>query len=163
MDRVKEIFGAEIVKNSDPRVVEGRLYQDPIDVCYRIDDIIFKILSSGKEISDELQEQCLAAIDHSGSVRDSSYIKINSSGHMDNSKTILSLVKGLERLIGNDDFLRNFDSLSFKEARSDYSWSGNNFQDIRSKDELKKIIKEYIDLLNYFALKSYPAARKMRH
>ena len=163
MDRIKEIFGAERVKESDPRMVEGILYQNPIGACIRIEDIIQKIFSSGKPMSDELQEQCFEVFELIGEVRDLSHIKNTRSGRVDNSQIIISLAKGLKKLIDSDEFLSNFDSLSFKEAKSDYSWMGDNFQNVESKEDLKKILKGYFDLLNHFALENYPASPKAKH
>lgn len=48
MDKVKNNFGPEYLKKTDPHVVEGRLYKDPNAVCNRIGDIIYKILQIRK-------------------------------------------------------------------------------------------------------------------
>lgn len=162
MDKEKKIFGAEFLKKSDPHVVEGQLYKDPIAVCYRIGDIIYKILASEKNMSEESNEQCLTVLELTGTVRDSCYIKDDSSARVDNAKVILSLSTALKKLLGNNEFLSNYDSLSFKEAKSDYSWTHDNLPDVKTKEELKIILKGYVDLLNYFALESYPISMGKR-
>jgi len=162
MDKVKNNFGPEQRKEADPHIVEGRLYKDPIAVCYRIGDIIYKILASEKNMSEELNEQCLAALELSGTVRDSCYIKNDSSARVDNSKIILSLSNALKKLLENNDFLNNYDSLSFEDAKSDYSWTHDNLPGIKTKEELKKILQGYVDLLNYFSLESYPISKRKR-
>lgn len=147
-------------KETDPRVVEGQLYRDPVAVCYRIGDIIYKILANEQNMSDELNKQCLEVLELTGTVRDSCYIKNDSSAHVDNLKLILSLSNALKKLIDNDEFLQNYDSLSFNEAKSEYSWNHDNLPGIKTKEDFAEIMKKYIDLLNYFALESFPTSRK---
>lgn len=97
-----------------------------------------------------------------GTVSDSCYIKDDSSSLVDNTKVILSLSNALKKLLDNDEFLSDSDSLSFEDAKSDYSWTQGNLPDIKTKEELKKILQGYVDLLNYFALESYPISRNKR-
>jgi len=162
MEKGNKFFGAKQKKESDPHVVEGQSYKDPISVCYRIGDIIYKILASEKNMSEKLNVQCLTVLELSGAVRDSCYIKNDSSARVDNSKLILSLSAALKKLLDNDEFLSNYDSLSFEEAKSDYSWTLGNLPDIKTKEELKLILQGYVDLLNYFTLESYPISRGKR-
>ena len=162
MEKVKNNFGSEYLKKSDPHIVEGQLYRDPIAVCYRIGDIIYKILASEKKMSEELNGQCMTVLELSGAVRDSCYVKDDSSARVDNSKLILSLSAALKKLLENNEFLSNYDSLAFEEAKSDYSWTHDNLPDIKTKEELKIILAGYFDLLNYFSLESYPISRSKR-
>lgn len=41
----------KLLNKADPRIIEDIFYRDPIKICYKIDEIIYKLLADRSQIS----------------------------------------------------------------------------------------------------------------
>lgn len=155
----------ELLNKADPRIIEGKFYRDPIEICYSIDEIIYNVLADRSQISKKLDSLSLEILELSGKVKDAFYVKEKNPNSTIETGIITNLANALKKLIAEDEFL------SFAESLSSGGYVSKDYLtykeplplEIKTKDDLKNFIEKYINLLNYFALDSYSTRGKMRH
>lgn len=62
-------------RDLEPRIIGERIYRNPIDVCYDIDDIILRIAANNRLISEELLKILNNILTLNDSVRSLFYVK----------------------------------------------------------------------------------------
>ncbi|MFH0930277.1 MAG: hypothetical protein V1814_03435 [Candidatus Moraniibacteriota bacterium] len=155
----------KLLNKTDPRIIEDKFYQNPIKICYKIDEIIFRLLADRSQLSKKIDSLSLEILELSGEVKDAFYVKDKNPNSTVETGRIINLADALKKLIAEDEFLGFADSLYIKEdASQDYlTYKEPLPVEIKTKNDLKNLIEKYISLLNYFALDNYSTRGKMRH
>lgn len=158
MDDEKNIFrkkrGIER-RNSDPRIIEGRFYGDPIDICRYIQDIVHPLIMYGKNHSEQLNVLLSEVSELADYVRSDYHFKKNDPIFTINKNRIISLANVLKKLAINEEFWDCVDMSYFSGEESKTFRDYAELPPLKTKKELKGIMEFYVNVLNYFFLENY--------
>ncbi|MFA5871669.1 MAG: hypothetical protein WC858_03000 [Parcubacteria group bacterium] len=144
----------EEIEKSDPRRIKGVFHNDPIEVCYHIQDMIDRMKRNGAKLPSSLDEKLLRLSGYMGYVRDA-YYDIEEATLLKPAlvprEELENTIKSIDDLTGDPQFLKAVNVLFDTNNPANYSLSSLGHTEPETKEELELLFKDYADLFRYFA------------
>ncbi len=145
---------------SDPRIIGEKIYRNPIELCYDIDDVILRSAVYNRTMSAELLQIMNNILALTDSIRALFFVKEKNLDAFVNPNDLIELSKKIKIILKNEEFWKLHSDSVFKEENQNYERGNNPALAAKDKRELKKVSEDFANLLNYFALENYSSGRR---
>ena len=147
-------------RDLDPRIIGEKIYRNPIDICYDIDDVILRVAANNRLISMEILKIMNNILTLNDSIRSLFYVKEKNKDVNVNPNDLIALAKIIKTLLENEEFWKLHPDSVFKEENNNSERKYNPAMAVEDKESLKKVLSDFVKLLNYFALENFSPGRK---
>ncbi|MCX6762339.1 MAG: hypothetical protein NT093_00985, partial [Candidatus Moranbacteria bacterium] len=147
--KINLVSNAESEK-SDPRMINGHFHENPLKVCYCIQDMIERMRRNGAKMTEETKGKMLELSEYMGYVRDAYYDIDEATPFLKEAlvprEELKNTIEAIDDLIGNPQFLEAADASLDLDNPENYSLSPSNGINLEEKKDSKTLLKNYIDL-----------------